>query len=69
MRKVGMSEMKLGLRIHAIVFAPSMVLLLIINLFTGAPYWVLWVALGWGSGLLAHWLAVWRHAVREVRTT
>lgn len=32
-----------------------MALLFVINLSTGSPYWVLWVLLGWGVGLLAHW--------------
>jgi hypothetical protein len=50
-----MAEKKLGFRIHAIVFVPSMVLLFLINMWIGPPYWVLWVLLGWGIGLLAHW--------------
>ena len=49
------SAKKLGLRIHALVFALVMVLLAVINWWTGEPYWVLWVVLGWGIGLLAHW--------------
>jgi hypothetical protein len=49
------SERKLGFRIHAIVFVLTMALLLIINLWIGSPYWVQWVLLGWGIGLLAHW--------------
>lgn len=62
MKNASLSEMKLGLRIHAIVFAVCMPLVFLINLLTGAPYWALWVLLGWGSGLLIHWWAVWRHA-------
>ena len=49
------SEKKLGFRIHAIAFVLTMALLLVINLWIGAPYWVQWVLLGWGIGLLAHW--------------
>ena len=52
------SERKLGFRIHALVFVPSMALLLVINLLSGSPYWVLWVLLGWGIGLLSHWFFV-----------
>jgi 2TM domain len=61
-------QKRIGLRIHAIVFASSMVLMLIINLLTGAPYWVVWVLLAWGVGILSHWLAVRSHLVREART-
>ena len=35
-----------------------MALLLAINLWKGAPYWIFWVLLGWGIGLLAHWFFV-----------
>lgn len=47
-----------GLRIHALVFVIAMVLSLVVNLLIGPPYWVAWAALGWGIGLLSHWLAV-----------
>ncbi|WP_291173737.1 2TM domain-containing protein [Hyphomicrobium sp.] len=50
-----MADKKLGFRIHAIVFVLSMVLLFIVNMWIGPPYWALWVLLGWGVGLLAHW--------------
>lgn len=55
MKHASLSERKLGFRIHAIVFVLVMALLVVINLLTGSPYWVLWVLLGWGIGLLAHW--------------
>lgn len=55
MKKGTLSERKLGFRIHAIVFVLSMALLLVINLWTGSPYWILWVLLGWGIGVFAHW--------------
>lgn len=61
MKSATIPQMKLGLRIHAIVFAIVMALLLIINLWTGAPYWFLWVLMGWGIGLLSHWWAISRH--------
>ncbi|MBP2558102.1 putative membrane protein [Neorhizobium galegae] len=58
MKNASPAERQLGLRIHAIAFVPSIIVLVVINLLTGAPYWVLWVLLGWGTGLLAHWLSV-----------
>lgn len=45
---------RLGLQIHAIVFAATMALLFAINLFTGAKFWALWVFLAWAIGLAAH---------------
>ena len=46
---------RLGFQIHAVSFVLTMVLLVAINVWTGQPYWVLWVLLGWGIGLIAHW--------------
>ncbi len=69
MKHASMSEMKVGLRIHAIAFALGMPLLLVINFFTGSPYWALWVLLGWGVGLLSHWWAVWFHGARKTEAT
>ncbi len=54
-KNLSASEQKLGFRIHAIVFVLSLALLVAINLWIGPPYWVLWVLLGWGMGLLSHW--------------
>jgi hypothetical protein len=46
-----------GLRIHAIVFAVVVLLLGAIDWYTAEPYWIHWVAMGWGAGLAAHaWL-------------
>jgi hypothetical protein len=58
MKHLTQAEKKLGFRIHAMVFVPAIAVLLIINLLTGAPYWVQWVLLGWGVGLFAHWFFV-----------
>lgn len=68
MKNASIPEMKLGLRIHAIVFAVVIPLLLIVNLWTGAPYWSLWALLGWGIGLLSHWWVVSRHIASKVET-
>jgi hypothetical protein len=55
----------LGLKIHAISFVVGMSVTLAINSFTGKPYWVAWVFLGWGVGLLSHWLAVRSYPTRN----
>jgi len=58
MRHASQAQRQLGLRIHAIVFIPTIVVLLIVNLLTGSPYWIAWVVLCWGIGLVAHWLSI-----------
>ena len=68
MKNATPAQMRIGLRIHAIVFVASMVLMLLVNLLTGSPYWVAWVLAGWGVGLLSHWLGVRSHLARDVRT-
>jgi hypothetical protein len=55
MTHVSQSESRLGFQIHAVAFVLTMVLLVAINLWKGEPYWVLWVLLGWGLGIIAHW--------------
>jgi len=47
-----------GFYIHLSVFVLVMAGLAIVNLLTGQRWWVLWVLLGWGIGVLAHGLAV-----------
>jgi hypothetical protein len=48
----------LGLRIHTTVFVPVVLGLIALNLWLGPPYWVAWVLLGRGVGLVAHWLSL-----------
>ncbi|SEQ62459.1 2TM domain-containing protein [Devosia sp. YR412] len=55
MQDLPLSERRKSFRTHAIVFVAVMVVLLIINLWTGGYFWVQWVLLGWGIGLLSHW--------------
>ena len=43
-----------GFYIHLFVFAAVIVGLTIINAATGGVWWVQWVFLGWGIGVLAH---------------
>jgi hypothetical protein len=47
-----------GFYIHLFVFATVLAGLFIINWAAGGPWWVLWVLLGWGIGILAHAIAV-----------
>jgi hypothetical protein len=47
-----------GFYIHLIVFTLVLLGLLALNSATGGPWWVVWVFLGWGMGVLAHGLAV-----------
>lgn len=58
MKEMSLSERKLGFRIHAMVFVPALLVMLVINYFTGPPYWILWVVVGWGIGLFCHWFFV-----------
>jgi hypothetical protein len=55
MKQISPSRRKLGFDIHALAFVLGVAPLLVINLWTGAPYWIHWVLLGWGIGVLAHW--------------
>ena len=64
MTKVRSHDGKLGFRIHAIVFALTIIGLLAIDLLVGGKFWTHWVVLGWAPGLLAHW---WFDPARRVR--
>ena len=52
--------------VHIFAFATVILLLAIINAATGGPWWVLWVLLGWGIGVLAHGLFVFAGTSRRV---
>lgn len=43
-----------GFYVHLTVFAVVLALLGLLNLWLGPPYWVLWVLLGWGLGIILH---------------
>jgi len=47
-----------GIYIHTAIFALVLLGLGGLNLFLGQPYWVVWVFLGWGLGLLGHAIIV-----------
>lgn len=50
-----------GFRHHAIAYALVIALLVALNVVTGGPYWVIWVAGGWGIGLALHAFFALRH--------
>ena len=58
MRLMTRAQKRLGFRIHALVFIPTMTLLAGVNLLTGWPYWSLWILLAWGVNLFSHWFFV-----------
>ncbi len=50
---------KLSCYIHLVVYIPVNLLLVFINYSTTPQYlWFQWPLLGWGIGLVFHWLAV-----------
>lgn len=50
-----------GVLRHAAIFAVVIVLLAALDWYTAEPYWVHWVFLGWGAGLLLHVALALRH--------
>jgi 2TM domain len=55
-----------GFYIHLGVFALVLIGLLVVNSVTGGPWWVVWVFLGWGIGVLSHGLAVMGRGSRAI---
>ena len=55
-----------GFYVHLFVFTLVMLGLVAINFAVGRPWWVLWVLLGWGIGVLAHALTVFGHTSRRI---
>lgn len=51
------SEIK-GFYIHLGIFIAVLALLFAVNATTSGSWWVQWVFLGWGIGVLAHGLAI-----------
>jgi hypothetical protein len=47
-----------GFYIHLLVYVLVMALLFLINVAASSIWWVHWPLLGWGTGVLAHGLAV-----------
>jgi membrane-bound metal-dependent hydrolase YbcI (DUF457 family) len=46
---------------HVMAFAVVVALLAALNWYIGKPYWVEWVFLGWGAGLVLHAVLLRRH--------
>jgi len=55
-----------GFYIHLFIFAVVMAGLTLVNAAVGGPWWVLWVLLGWGVGVLAHGLTVLGQSSRAI---
>ena len=55
-----------GFYIHLTVFILVLAGLFLINAFGRGSWWVQWVFLGWGIGVIAHGLAVFGRAPRAV---
>lgn len=55
-----------GFYVHLFVFAVVNAGLFVVNVATGQPWWVHWVLLGWGIGVLAHALAVFGRAPQAI---
>lgn len=47
-----------GFYIHLVLFVSVIAFLAILNSVTAGPWWVQWVVLGWGIGIVAHAVAV-----------
>ena len=47
-----------GLYVHAAIYAVVILTLFVVDVATGSPFWVHWVALGWGAGLGGHYALV-----------
>lgn len=58
MRHATFAQKQLGLRIHAMAFVVGIIASFMVNFFVGPPYWAFWVLLGWGIGLLSHFLCL-----------
>lgn len=59
-------EAELGFYIHAAIFAVVLAILFAVNYSDDGDWWVQWVALGWGLGLLAHAFAVFGRVPRSI---
>jgi fatty acid desaturase len=52
--------------VHLFIFVLVLAGLFVINASAGSRWWVHWVLLGWGIGVVAHALAVFGHAPRMI---
>ena len=49
------SSRRRGFQIHAFVYVVCIVVMTVLNLYFGVPYWFVWPLLGWTIGVVAHW--------------
>ena len=56
-----------GFYIHLIVFMAVNLGLTLLNIASGDDWWVQWVWLGWGIGVLAHAIAVFGRGSKSVK--
>lgn len=47
-----------GFYAHLAIFVVVLAILLIVNLAVSSTWWVQWVLLGWGAGVIGHYLLV-----------
>lgn len=52
------AEKRLGVRIHAVAYLATVLLLVAVNVLSGFPYWSVWVNPPMTVGLLCHWYFV-----------
>jgi protein-S-isoprenylcysteine O-methyltransferase Ste14 len=55
-----------GFYVHLFVFVVVVAVLMLVDAATGERWWVHWVFLGWGIGVVAHALAVFGRTSRAV---
>ena len=55
-----------GFYVHLAVFTLVLAGLLVVDVATGPDWWMQWVALGWGIGVIAHALAVFGQGSRLI---
>ena len=55
-----------GFYTHLAIFVAVLVLLFVVDVATGEGWWVQWVLLGWGIGVLAHAFAIYGSAPKFI---
>ena len=55
-----------GFYIHLFIFTVVILGLTLINIFSGRPWWIVWVLAGWGIGVVAHAIAVFGHTSKRI---
>ncbi len=59
MKHLSAADQKLGFRIHAAAYVLGIIIMAIINVAVGPPWWIQWPLIGWTIGLVTHgWFVV-----------